>query len=295
MELVAVKDWSSEIGATAYAELEAGNILFFPEMPIEFSEDDRQFLLAQRRADAPYHKNIAYRPQEDVLTGTARGSGTERLRRIMRSFSEQSARLLSRVLARYAASWRLDYASFRPHEEAGRHLRLHARNDLLHFDAFPTRPTHGDRILRFFVNLHPEKPRVWVTTDSFPELAERYASQAGLARLARREHSPLGRLPRKLGIARTRPAPYDTIMHCFHNFLKENEEFQRNCPKQQWAFPPQSSWLVLTDMVCHAVLSGQMALEQTFIVAWRSMLNPEWAPAAVLQRVTGLPVTDNNS
>ncbi len=287
MELVTVRSWDAEIGSDAYGRLEAGNILFYPGVPIEFSEDDRQFLLSQRQTDAPYHKNIAYRPREDSLTGTARGSDAERLRRIMRSFTEQSVRLLTRGLARYAASWRLDYASFRPCEEAGRSLRLHARNDLLHFDAFPTRPTHGDRILRFFVNLNPEKPRVWLTTDPFPELADRFAAAAGLSRRAKRGRSPLARLGRKIGFGRP---PYDAIMHRFHNFLKENAEFQRACSKQQWIFPPQSSWLVLTDMVSHAVLSGQMALEQTFIVARRSMLKPELAPAAVLERLIGLPV-----
>jgi hypothetical protein len=265
--------------------------LFFPGVPIEFAEEDRQFLLSQRQTDAPYHKNIAYRPAVDALTGTAPGSDAERLRRIMRSFTEQSARLLARCLARYAASWRLDYGSFRPCEEEGRSLRLHARNDLLHFDAFPTRPTNGDRILRFFVNLNPEKPRVWVTTDPFPELAERFVEAAGLARLAQRGRSPVARLGRKIHLPGFGRSPYDAIMHRFHNFLKENAEFQRTCPKQQWSFAPQSSWLVFTDMVSHAVLSGQMALEQTFIVARRSLLKPDLAPAAVLERVTGVPVT----
>ena len=41
--------------------------------------------------------------------------------------------------------------SYRPVEEATRKLRLKARNDLLHVDAFPTRPTNGWRILRCFV------------------------------------------------------------------------------------------------------------------------------------------------
>ncbi len=291
MELIPIQDFNSEISLSDYAQLEAGNILFYHGVPIEFSQDDLQFLLSQRLTEAPYHKNIAYRPAEDSLTGTARGSDAERLRRLMRSFSEQSARLLARLLARYAASWRLDYASFRPCEEEGRPLRLHARNDLLHFDAFPTRPTGGDRILRFFVNLNPEKSRVWVTTDPFPTLAERFAEAAGLVRSARHAQSPVRRLARQWGLPGARRAPYDAIMHRFHNFLKENAGFQQTCPKQQWSFPPQSSWLVFTDMVSHAVLSGQMALEQTFIISRRAMLRPELAPAAILERLAGAPVT----
>jgi hypothetical protein len=260
-------------------------------MPIELADDDYRFLLSQRQTDARYHKNIAYRPARDTLTGVARGSDEQRLRRLIRSFTEQSVRLLSLLLARYAASWRLDYASFRPFEEEGRDLKLHSRNDLLHFDAFPTRPTNGHRILRFFANLNPEKPRVWLTTDAFPQLAERFAKEAGLERLARRGASPLGRLGRKMNVPGFRRSPYDAMMHRFHNFLKENRRFQETCTKERWEFPPQSSWLVFTDMVSHAVLSGQMALEQTFIVSRESMLNPELAPASVLERITGISLT----
>ncbi len=52
----------------------------------------------------------------------------------------------------------------------------------------------------------------------------------------------------------------------FHNFLKENASFQADCRKEYLRFPAGSSWMVYTDMVPHAVLSGQYALEQTFLV-----------------------------
>ena len=71
----------------------------------------------------------------------------------------------------------------------------------------------------------------------------------------------------------------------FHHFLKENAEFQRDCPKQHWSFPPGSSWMVYTDMVSHAVLSGQYALEQTFLVSKDAMVTPERAPISVLREL----------
>lgn len=293
MELVTITNTGSELSPEAYEKLESGNVIFFERMPIEFSEEDDRFLLSQRQTHARYHKNIAYRPRQDVLTGVASGGDSERLRGLMRSFSEQSVRLLSRLLARYASTWKLDYASFRPFEEEGRSLSLHSRNDLLHFDAFPTRPTNGDRILRFFVNLNPEKARVWLTTDPFPELAERFAGAAGLRQLAQRRPSPVTKIRQLLQIPGSNRSAYDEMMHRFHNFLKESSEFQQACAKQRWEFPPRSSWMVFTDMVSHAVLSGQMALEQTMIVSRHSMLRPELAPAAVLERITGVTVTRN--
>jgi hypothetical protein len=39
------------------------------------------------------------------------------------------------------------------------------------------------------------------------------------------------------------------------------------------------------------VLSGQYALEQTFIVARESLALPERAPIAVLERLAGAPLT----
>src|SRR5438270_9827165 len=92
--------------------------------------------------------------------------------------------LLSRVLAPYASHWSLDFASFRPLEEQGRDLPLHKRNDLLHVDAFPSRPTRGGRILRVFTNLNPHEPRVWETVGPFDWLANNYARAAGLEQIA---------------------------------------------------------------------------------------------------------------
>ncbi len=81
------------------------------------------------------------------------------------------------------------------------------------------------------------------------------------------------------------------MMHRFHNFLKENRQFQENCSKHRLEFPPGSSWLVFTDMVSHAVLSGRFALEQTFVVPPQAMLEPERAPVSILERLAGFPLT----
>jgi len=295
MEMVSIYDMGSEVSPYHYEKLEAGNVLFIDRIPVEFSGEDYNLLASQRGTDLAARKNIAYRPLQDILTGAARCSEQENLRRIMRSFSWQVVHLLSRLFARYAAGWKIDYGSLRPFEEEGRKLSLHSRNDLLHFDSFPTRPTHGDRIMRFFINLNPTRPRVWLTSDGFEALADRFAADAGLLAMGRRAASPVRRQLARIGrFARLplfRRSPYDEVMHRFHNFLKENEEFQKSCAKQLVEFPPQSSWIVFTDSVSHAVLSGQMAMEQTFIIPRRLMLYPEQAPAGILERLAGVSLT----
>ena len=75
----------------------------------------------------------------------------------------------------------------------------------------------------------------------------------------------------------------------FHHFLKENSEFQTG-EKQRIEFPPMSTWLVYTDGVSHAALSGQFALEQTFIVPTEALVSPEHAPIRVLETMCRRPL-----
>src|SRR5689334_12649945 len=72
------------------AQLEAGDIIFFPETPIKIPQDDLDFLLGHQHVFGTFHKNIAYRPLEDRITGfeTEDLAVAERLRRIMRRYSK---------------------------------------------------------------------------------------------------------------------------------------------------------------------------------------------------------------
>lgn len=280
------------------AQLEAGEILYFPATPIAIPPDDLAFLLGQQQTDSSLHKNIAYKPKIDKLSGvdakTADSAAVTRLRGIMRHYSQAVETFLKGFLSPYNGSWKLDYASFRPQEEQGRDLSTRRRNDLLHTDAFPTRPTQGARILRFFNNIHPTRTRDWVVGDPFAKMALEFVPHAiG----PRPESTPVGLakiLARGVGLGAAIPSlkrsPYDDFMMRFHNFLKENEQFQAESPKYPWNFPPGSSWMVYTDTVPHAVLAGQYALEQTFLVAPEALVAPEVSPLKVLEGIAGGPL-----
>ena len=276
-------------------QLETGDILYFPQTPISLPADDLSFLLGQQQTDSTLHKNIAYKPAADALSGvdtkTADRAAAARLQGIMRTYSGAVTEFLRSFLAPYGGAWRLDYASFRPQEEEGRDLATRKRNDLLHTDAFPTRPTRGARILRFFNNIHPERTRDWVVGDPFAEVVREFVPDA----IRPRPDSGAGRavksLGRSLGLSAALPqlkrSPYDDFMMRFHNFLKENTRFQQLSPKHAFEFPPGSSWMVYTDMLPHAVLRGQYALEQTVLVEPNAMLAPEHAPLVVLEELAG--------
>jgi len=287
---------SPEQARTWCQQLEEGNILFFPKTPIAISEDDIRFLLTLEQTSSGLHKNLAYKPAIDRVSGAdvqgADPAASERLHRILREYSSNVTEFLTGFLLPYQSRWQLDYGSFRPQEEQGRDLPLRRRNDLMHTDAFPTRPTHGARILRFFNNLHPARTRDWITGEPFRSLVPQFAPQhIALPR----EQSTLTRMTRKaacgVGLGHAIPAlkrsPYDDFMMRFHNFLKENADYQAQGKREAWFLPPGSSWMVYTDMVPHAVLAGQYALEQTYLVAPKAMVAPEHAPLGVLQALTG--------
>ncbi|MBX3411851.1 MAG: Kdo hydroxylase family protein [Pirellulales bacterium] len=272
-------------------QLEEGKIVYFAQAPFELPTGDREFLLGVKQTAAKIHKNIAYRPHEDRLTGLTdvEPADAERARAVMASFSRRVTGFLAEFLTPYSKTWRLDFASFRPVEERGRDLRKRARNDLLHVDSFATRPTGGDRILRVFLNINPTEARRWVTTDTFDVLLRRFGAApqlrgiyaaGGVAQLRR----AVGRLAKSAGLPVVVRPPYDEFMLSFHNFLKEHDEFQANCPKQVFDFPPGSVWIAYTDMVSHAVLSGRFALEQTFLISRESLVAKELAPISLLER-----------
>ncbi len=275
-------------------ELEEGNILFFPTCPFDFPQDELDFLLAQKQTGASNRKNIAYKPQSGKITNFVRDSEEQesRLLDVMSNYSKRVVDFLSHLLSPYAMSWRLDYASFRPFQEKGRPLRVRARNDLLHVDSFPSRPMNGNRILRFFTNINPHESRHWTTTESFDKLASQFGGASGTpfplpSALSSKVRTLSVKLARALGLPLVSRSPYDIFMLNLHNFLKENEGFQKQCPKDYWEFPPNSCWAVFTDQVSHAATAGQYALEQTLIVSHSSLVDPKKSPLSALERLTG--------
>lgn len=283
-----------------YCGLEAGDIVYFPVSPPLLPDHDRAFLVTQKQVGASYHKNISYRPLEDRLKGVDQDDAKDRARvhEIMREYSKRAVEFTSSFLKRYAVNWKIDFASFRPIEEEGRRGSLHSRNDLLHFDSFPTRPSYGDRLLRIFTNIHPERPRVWLTTDHFEVLAAKFADRVGL----HRKPSPIETWKERTMLAAetlglpvvSRPA-YDRFMLKIHHAMKEDASFQNSCRKDRWEFPAGSTWIVFTDSASHACLSGQFALEQTFIVRRPTLAAPDKAPIAVLEKLAGYSLVHSAS
>ncbi len=273
--------------------LEQGELLHFPRCPFALPEGDDRSFLCQQRLGGSAHKNISFDPASGHVAGHRRLSApqAQRLRGLLTEFSRRATAWLAGALPRYATSWKLDRVSFRPEEEATRHLRWNARNDLLHIDAFPSRPTQGCRILRLYVNLNPHEPRMWVTSETFDRLLEKYGAAAGLP-----THHPT-HWARRIGEGvlslfdpgRRQRIDYDSFMLRFHTFLKFHDRFQDHGLKRFWCFAPGSAWLLFSDGLSYADLRGQFALDHSYFVQPTSLVFPWQSPAALLEKMCGLP------
>ena len=279
-------------------DLERGEIVHFPQCPIELPDGADLRFLREDLATHLRNKNVSYHPETDSVPGLkADPARMERAQRILKQHAGRVEAFLQRTMPALTRDWTVGTSSFRPIQEKGRNLSAHASNELVHIDAGAYGPTHGDRVLRFFVNVNPAEDRVWATRGAFPELYARFGRAARITPDTRGsaslERGALDNL--RTGLLRTIAAaglpqamlidssPYDRTMRRFHNFMKDEPAFRDDASSEtEIRFAPFSAWMVLTDMVSHASLSGQYALVNTFILRLASCRLPEFAPYRIL-------------
>lgn len=262
----------------AVAALEAGRVVMLPRLAFEVTEAERAVLSADLLSGK--RKNISLEPSTGKIGGAA--DVPEPLAAFMGRFAAQAEILARGLLAPYSRPLRLGRTSFRPAEIAGRDYSPRKDDKRLHVDAFPTRPTHGDRILRLFSNVAPDgRAREWRVGEPFGDLASRYLKTLPAPAATR------ARLYAMLGLTKGVQSGYDQMMLALHDQMKLDETYQTTAPALPWSFPAGTTWMVFTDQVPHAALAGHFALEQTFYLPVSAMVSPETAPLRVLERLTG--------
>ena len=284
LESIEVADWAGPFPQTtqdrAIAALEAGRVVFFPHLAFALQEAERGFLTPDTN-DAS-RKNISRNPATGQLRGTAlEGEALGRLGGMLERFGAQAARLVAALYPRYAGAEQA-MTSFRPSEIAGREYTPRHDDRLLHVDAFPTRPTHGKRILRVFANVAPDgSPRAWRVGEEFSQFAGKFVPR--LRGPLPGQHLAMA----ALGLTKGRRSEYDHFMLKLHDSGKLDASYQANAPRADVSFPAQTVWMCFTDSVLHAALAGRCAMEQTFYVPVVAMAKPELAPLRVLENITG--------
>ena len=278
-------DWQhGQPGARTHAvesSLETGHVLVFPELRFVLSETERRFL-DTRYAD-PATKNISLRGAQALMRGAV-GTAEDlvELRAMLIRFRDQATALAQRLFPHYTGKLQVANTSYRPISVEGRETSWRKDDTRLHVDAFPSNPTQGARLLRIFTNVNPgNQPRVWRVGEDFQDFARTF-----LPRIKR----PLpgsGWLLETLHVTKQRRTEFDHLMLGLHDGAKADMAWQGSCPQREVAFAPGTTWVVFSDQVLHAVMSGQFMMEQTFWLAPADQQHPETSPLRVLEQMTG--------
>ncbi|MCI0703446.1 MAG: Kdo hydroxylase family protein [Planctomycetia bacterium] len=276
--------WGGEIPqATQVAAtdaLEAGSVLFFPNLSFELTETERAFLSPEIVGSS---KNVNYDPKSGKVGGAnVAAMKLHELRGLMDRFATATRELLSTLLPTYRNGLHQARTSLRPVEVAGRKQTWRKDDTRLHVDSFPSQPSRGKRILRVFCNVNPDgRPRVWKVGEQFDTVARKYwpALRAPLPG----ERGLLAAI-RVTKSVRTR---YDHYMLKLHDAMKLDPVYQARFASATHLFPAGSSWVCFTDQVSHAAVSGAHQLEQTFMVDVNALRNPASAPLRVLESLAG--------
>ena len=263
---------------SAVHAIEDGGVLVLPRVNFSLAERERRFL-SSAWSDGRA-KNIS-------LDGTrlkgARGAPGDlsELTAMIARFAHNAADLVVTLFPRYAPYVQRARTSFRPEPAVGRNVSWRKDDSRLHLDAFPSRPTHGERILRVFSNVNPAQDRVWRVGEPFEAVARTFLP---------RIRDPLPGSATVLAALRVTKSPrsaYDHLMLNLHDRAKEDLAYQRDCVQEVVHFAPGTTWLCFSDQVMHAAVSGQYMLEQTIHLPLTAQYDPAKAPLAILERLTG--------
>ena len=261
------------------AELEDGGVVVLADRPFVLTAEEA--VLLETESPAGGAKNISFDPADGALTG-CEGLDSARLSRLGRRYGDWAATLVAETIPAYAPFLKRGRTSFRPRAIDAEPLSPRKDDRRLHADAFPSRPTAGRRILRVFSNIDPAgAARVWRVGEPFEAYARRWI------RRVRRPWPLESRLLYRLGVTRAPRTAYDSLMLGLHDRAKLDEAYQASAPAREIAFAAGTSWMVFTDQVVHAAISGRFVLEQTLHLPIEAMADPAASPLKVLERLTG--------
>ncbi|MGN6701892.1 MAG: Kdo hydroxylase family protein [Burkholderiaceae bacterium] len=277
-------DWSLPATEAGWiAALEAGKVLYFPRLSFLPLPAERMLLNPAVRAAKA--RNISL-DEHGHLKGAAGDDAQQAALALMIGrFREQAQELVDSLLPAYRGALRMAPTSYRPMQVETRAQSWRADDRRLHVDAFPSRPNHGERILRVFANVNPAgAPRVWRVGEPFETVARRFLPKA----------KPYSRWQARalhgLRVTKTLRSEYDHLMLQLHDGMKRDLDYQQDAQQVTMPFAAGSAWVCFSDQTSHAVMSGQYMLEQTFHLPLQKQYDRASSPLAILTRLAGRPL-----
>jgi 3-deoxy-D-manno-oct-2-ulosonic acid (Kdo) hydroxylase len=277
--------WQAAFSARQQAQatelLEAGGVIVLPRLAFHVGDFERRLLAPE--TVRPGSKHVSFDARTGALrAATIRPEHANALRQLLQRYAEQSFALVRSLFALYVPRLEVARTSFRPFEASSRVSSWRKDDRRLHLDAFPSSPNQGRRLLRVFSNVNPEgRDRIWNVGEPFEVVARRFLPSIP------RPWPGQARLLRALRITRGLRTEYDHIMLRIHDGMKASAVYQASATSTQLRFPAGSTWIVQTDVLSHAALSGQYMFEQTFLLPVDGMRDPNRSPLRILERLAG--------
>src|SRR4029077_10709879 len=136
---------------TAVRAIEDGGVLVLPHVTFTLSPSERRFLSPEWSDGRA--KNVSL---DGATLKGAQGATDDlsELAAMVARFAASAADLVVTLFPRYAPYVQRARTSFRPQPAVGRRVSWRKDDSRLHVDAFPSRPNHGERILRVFSNVN---------------------------------------------------------------------------------------------------------------------------------------------
>lgn len=262
--------------------LEEGELVYFPKF--SFDLEPNETVLFKKNLFPFKRKNIGYNIHAEQLKAAEVDQDTQNtLKNMMHRYALFSQKALTTLIPHYTSGLEIGRTSFRPVEIEGRKVFSYRRNDTrLHVDSFPRTPCQGKRILRVFANVNPNgQDRVWRIGDRFESVVDYFKP------LLKRPPFFYKHLLKQLKLTEGLCSDYDALMLQIHNAMKSNMHYQKTVKQETIRLAPGSLWIVFTDKVSHAAMSGQYCLEQTFTLPVESMKDPSKSPLHILQKAFG--------
>ena len=277
-------DWRQTSGRPEWtAAVEAGKVLYFPQLMFQLSEQEKGLLRPDVRD--PKTRNISLNV-DGSIKGVAGDEATQQqVAAMVGRFRDQATALIAGLFPQYMPVVRMAPTSYRPSQVETRAQSWRADDKRMHVDAFPSRPNYGERILRVFTNVNPEgQPRVWRVGEPFEDVARKFLPRA----------KPYVRWQAKalemLHVTKSLRSEYDHLMLQLHDGMKGDPDYQKNAPQETVPFAAGSTWVCFSDQAVHAVMAGQYMLEQTLFLPPGSEYDKEASPLAILTRLKGHPL-----
>jgi hypothetical protein len=259
--------------------IERGGVLVLPHVNFTLSESERRFLSTAWSDGRAKNVSLDGASLKGAAGAAADLADLAAMIRTLRRRRGHAGDDAFPALCRVCESARA--RAFARSPAVGRDVSWRKDDSRLHIDAFPSRPNHGERILRVFTNVSPTEPRVWRVGEPFEAMAKT---------LLPRVRAPLpgsAALLAALHVTKGRRSRYDHLMLNLHDRAKEDLAYQRDCAQQVVRFAPGTTWLCFSDQLMHAAVSGQYMLEQTIHLPIAALYEPQHAPLAILERLTG--------